>query len=86
MTDSARQPRFSLVTRLSALVGTLLTLAVLAALLLDHLLPARPLLVLAICLLGLVPLAVITLRAQLQPVLSLFRALEGTVDNYRDGD
>ena len=86
MTDSARQPRFSLVTRLSALVGTLLALAVLAALLLDHLLPARPLLVLAICLLGLVPLAVITLRAQLQPVLSLFRALEGTVDSYRDGD
>jgi two-component system nitrogen regulation sensor histidine kinase NtrY len=86
MTDSAQQPRFSLVTRLSALVGTLLALAVIAALLLDHLLPARPLLVLAICLLGLVPLAVITLRAQLQPVLSLFRALEGTVDSYRDGD
>jgi two-component system nitrogen regulation sensor histidine kinase NtrY len=86
MTDSAHQPRFSLVTRLSALVGTLLVLAVLAALLLDHLLPARPLLVLAICLLALVPLAVITLRAQLQPVLSLFRALEGTVDSYRDGD
>ena len=86
MTDSARQPRFSLVTRLSALVGTLLALAVLAALLLDHLLPARPLLVLAICLLALVPLAVITLRTQLQPVLSLFRALEGTVDSYRDGD
>jgi two-component system nitrogen regulation sensor histidine kinase NtrY len=86
MTGSAHQPRFSLVTRLSALVGTLLALAVIAALLLDHLLPARPLLVLAICLLALVPLAVITLRAQLQPVLSLFRALEGTVDSYRDGD
>jgi len=86
MTGSAHQPRFSLVTRLSALVGTLLALAVIAALLLDHLLPARPLLVLTICLLGLVPLAVITLRAQLQPVLSLFRALEGTVDSYRDGD
>ncbi|MEW7850433.1 ATP-binding protein [Massilia aurea] len=80
------EARFSLVTRLSALVGTLLALAVLAALILDHLLPGQTLLVAVLCLLGLVPLAVITLRAQLQPVLSLFRALEGTVDSYRDGD
>ena len=88
MTDPGQpgKTRFSLITRLSALVGTLLTLAVLAALGLDHLLPGRPLLVAAICVLGLVPIAVITLRAQLQPVLSLFRALEGTVDSYRDGD
>lgn len=78
--------RFSLVTRLSALVGTLLALAVLAALGLDHLLPERPLLVALLCVLALVPIAIITLRAQLQPVLSLFRALEGTVDSYRDGD
>ncbi len=78
--------RFSLVTRLSALVGTLLVLAMLAALGLDHLFPGRPLLVAGLCLLGLLPVAIITLRAQVQPILSLFRALEGTVDSYRDGD
>lgn len=78
--------RFSLVTRLSALVGTLLALGILAALGLDRLLPGRPLLVAAICLLGLVPIAIITLRSQIQPILSLFRALESTVDSYRDGD
>lgn len=78
--------RFSLVTRLSALVGTLLVLAMLAALGLDALFPGRPLLVAGLCLLGLLPVAIITLRAQVQPILSLFRALEGTVDSYRDGD
>jgi len=87
---SASQPpartRFSLVTRLSALVGTLLVLAMLSALGLDALFPGRPLLVAGLCLLGLLPVAIITLRAQVQPILSLFRALEGTVDSYRDGD
>jgi len=78
--------RFSLVTRLSALVGTLLVLGMLAVLGLDALFPGRPLLVAGLCLLGLLPVAIITLRAQVQPILSLFRALEGTVDSYRDGD
>lgn len=78
--------RFSLVTRLSALVGTLLALGILAALGLDALFPGRPLLVAALCLLGMVPVAIVTLRAQVQPILSLFRALENTVDRYRDGD
>jgi len=84
--DQPGKARFSLVTRLSALVGTLLALAICAALGLDRLLPDRPLLVAVLCVLGLAPLAVITLRAQIQPVLSLFRALESTVDSYRDGD
>jgi two-component system nitrogen regulation sensor histidine kinase NtrY len=42
--------------------------------------------VLAICLACVVPIAVITMRAQIQPILSLFRALEGTVTSYKDGD
>ena len=79
-------PRFSLVTRLSALVGTLLALGVLSALGLDTLFPGRPLLIAAVCLLGLLPVAIITLRTQVQPIMSLFRALESTVDSYRDGD
>lgn len=86
MSQAPTRTRFSLVTRLSALVGTLLVLGMLAALGLDHLFPGRPLLVAALCLLGLLPVAIITLRAQVQPILSLFRALEGTVDSYRDGD
>ena len=86
MSQAPGRARFSLVTRLSALVGTLLVLAMLAALGLDALFPGRPLLVAGLCLLGLLPVAIITLRAQIQPILSLFRALEGTVDSYRDGD
>jgi nitrogen fixation/metabolism regulation signal transduction histidine kinase len=78
--------RFSLVTRWSALVGTLLAVGILIAIALDHLLPGRPLAVLGICLLCVVPIAIITIRSQIQPILSLFRALEGTVTSYRDGD
>ena len=78
--------RFSLVTRWSALVGTLLAVGILIALGLDHLMPGRPLAVLAICLLCVVPISIITIRSQIQPILSLFRALEGTVTSYRDGD
>ena len=78
--------RLSLTTRLSALVGTLLALGVILALALDHLLPGRGVLVVAICLACVVPIAMITVRAQVQPILALFRALEGTVTSYRDGD
>jgi nitrogen fixation/metabolism regulation signal transduction histidine kinase len=88
MNGSGRRKKFrlSLVTRWSALVGTLLAVGILIALALDQLLPGRPLAVLGICLLCVVPIAIITLRAQVQPILSLFRALEGTVASYRDGD
>ncbi|WP_275944331.1 PAS domain-containing sensor histidine kinase [Massilia sp. Dwa41.01b] len=78
--------RLSLVTRFSALVGTLLAVGILIALGLDHLLPGRPLLVFGLCLACVVPIAIITVRSQVQPILSLFRALEGTVTSYRDGD
>ena len=78
--------RLSLVTRFSALVGTLLTVGIIIALALDHFLPGRPLLAAALCLACVVPVAIITIRSQVQPILSLFRALEGTVTSYRDGD
>ena len=78
--------RLSLVTRLSALVGTLLALGICAALGLDTLFPGHPLLVAAACLACMLPVAIITLRTQVQPIMSLFRALESTVDSYRDGD
>jgi two-component system nitrogen regulation sensor histidine kinase NtrY len=78
--------RLSLVTRWSALVGTLLALGVALALALDYIMPGQQALVLAICLACVVPIAVITMRSQIRPILSLFRALEGTVTSYKDGD
>jgi nitrogen fixation/metabolism regulation signal transduction histidine kinase len=78
--------RLSLLTRWSALVGTLLTLGILIALALTRLLPDQPALVLGICLLAVIPIGVITIRAQLEHLLSLFRALTGTVTSYQDGD
>ncbi len=78
--------RLSLVTRWSALVGTLLALGMLIALGLDYLFPGHPVLVFFTCLVAIVPIAIITIRSQIQPILSLFRALEGTVTSYRDGD
>ena len=84
----ARGPglRLSLVTRWSALVATLLGLGIAMALTLDQLLPNRPLLVVVICMASVVPISVLTMRAQIRPILSLFRALEGTVASYKDGD
>ena len=78
--------RLSLVTRFSALVGTLLTVGIIIALGFDHLLPGQPVLAAAVCLGCVIPVAIITVRSQVQPILSLFRALEGTVTSYRDGD
>ncbi len=78
--------RLSLVTRWSALVGTLLALGILIALGLEHFFPGHPVLIFFACLLAIVPIAIITIRSQIQPILSLFRALEGTVASYRDGD
>jgi len=82
----ARGLRLSLLTRWSALIGTLLTVGILIALALTRLLPGQPGLVLAICLLCVLPLSIITIRSQLGHMLSLFRALTGTVTSYQDGD
>lgn len=78
--------KLSLATRWSALVGTLLALGIGSALGLDYLLPGHPLAVFGICVACVVPMAIITIRSELRPMLSLFRALEGTVTSYRDGD
>ncbi|MBV6322863.1 sensor histidine kinase [Duganella violaceipulchra] len=78
--------RLSLLTRWTAMVGTLLTLGILIALTLTHFFPDHPGLVLAVCLLCVLPISIITIRAQLEYMLSLFRALTGTVTSYQDGD
>lgn len=79
-------PRLSLLTRWTAMVGTLLTVGILIALTLTHFFPNHPGLVLAVCLLCVLPISIITIRAQLEYMLSLFRALTGTVTSYQDGD
>ncbi len=92
MDDAGRQAsrpkgsRLSLLTRWTAMVGTLLTVGILIALTLTHFFPDHPGLVLAVCLLCVLPLSIITIRAQLEYMLSLFRALTGTVTSYQDGD
>ena len=78
--------RLSLLTRWTALVGTLLTVGILIALELTRIFPDHPGLVLAICLLCVLPISIITIRAELERMLSLFRALTGTVTSYQDGD
>ncbi|NYE64021.1 nitrogen fixation/metabolism regulation signal transduction histidine kinase [Duganella sp. 1224] len=78
--------RLSLLTRWTALIGTLLTVGLLIALELTRIFPDHPGLVLAICLLCILPIAIITIRAELERMLSLFRALTGTVTSYQDGD
>ena len=81
-----RRVRLSLLLRWSALVGTLLAAALLLVQVLNHFLPRQPVLVAALCLAGMLPLAMLAIHAQLQAMLSLFRALTGTVTSYQDGD
>jgi len=72
--------------RFAAWVGAFLVVAVAGTLVLAHYLPDDPWLVGALALLVLLPVAIALLRRQLRPMLSLFRALAGTVGSYRDGD
>jgi two-component system nitrogen regulation sensor histidine kinase NtrY len=81
-----RRSRLSLAGRFAAWVGGFLVLAVVGTLLLARLLPEDPWLVGAVALLVLLPVSLMLLRRQLRPMLSLFRALAGTVGSYRDGD
>ncbi|WP_422727136.1 sensor histidine kinase [Janthinobacterium sp. Mn2066] len=78
--------RLSLLTRWTALIATLMVLGMGIALLLSHFFPGQPWLVMGLSLLCVVPIAIITIRVQLQAMLSLFRALSGTVASYQDGD
>ncbi len=78
--------RRSLAARRFALVAPLLLLAVALALLLEHWLDGLPLLAGALALILVLPLAMWLIRRQLHPMLSLFRALTGSVTSFRDGD
>ena len=86
MTVVGQRRRWSLAARLGAGAGGLVVLAVLTTLAIGHLFPESQLLVGALTLLLMVPLSLAVFHKLLQPVLSLFRALAGTVATYRDGD
>jgi nitrogen fixation/metabolism regulation signal transduction histidine kinase len=83
---SAPRRYFSLVGPYAALVGVLMVLVVVATVLLGEWFEDMPLLVGALAsLFGLV-LALWLVRRQFRPMLSMFRAIAGTVGSYRDGD
>ena len=76
----------SLSARWIAITGALVALAVAVTLALDHAFADSPVLVGCLALLVMLPLTVWMVRRRLRPVLSLFRALAGTVVSYREGD
>lgn len=76
----------SLSARWIAMAGTLVVLAVGLVLGLSRVFVDSPVLVGCLALLVMIPLTVWTVRKRLRPVLSLFRALGGTVVSYREGD
>ena len=77
---------FSLAARFSALVALLVSVSVVLTLLLSAWFVESPILVGCLALLLLFPLALWLVRSQFKLMLSLFRALTGTVSSYRDGD
>ena len=76
----------SLVGRASALAVLLVLLTLGITLTLAHWLPQEPVWVAVLTAAVMLPVAVAVVRQQLQPMLSLFRAMAGTVTTYRDGD
>jgi nitrogen fixation/metabolism regulation signal transduction histidine kinase len=77
---------FSLVGPYAALAGALVLVVVVATVLLGEWFEDTPVLVGALALLLGLPLSLWLVRRQFRPMLSLFRALAGTVSSYRDGD
>ena len=82
---TARRARWSLAGRLAGLVFVLLAVGVALALALQAWLRS-PVAAFGIALLLMLPVVAVAVRRAVQPMLSLFRALAGTVDSYRDGD
>ena len=82
------EPRryFSLAGPYAMLVGILVLLLVVFTVLLGEWFPDMPVLAGSVALLAGLPLAFYLVRRQFGPMLSLFRALAGTVGSYRDGD
>jgi nitrogen fixation/metabolism regulation signal transduction histidine kinase len=84
MTEPRRY--FSLAAPYAMLVGVLVTAVVVLTVLLGEWFPDTPVLAGSLALLVGLPLSLYLVRRQFGPMLSLFRALAGTVGSYRDGD
>jgi signal transduction histidine kinase len=84
--ETMRGARISLAARYVAVAGGLAAVAIALSMLLDHYFPDSPWLVGSASLLGMLVIVLIVVRSQLRSMLSLFRALTGTVTSYRDGD
>lgn len=78
--------RHSLEARHATLTAVLMLLAVAMTLMFEYFFAGSPLLAGCLSLLIVLPLCVLWTHSQFRPVLSLFRALTGTVTSYRDGD
>ena len=83
---AARRRYFSLAGPYAVLVGVLVCALVVFTVLLGEWFPDMPILVGSLALLVGLPLSLYLVRRQFRPMLSLFRALAGTVSSYRDGD
>jgi len=84
--QSSRGWRFSLAARLSLTFIFILSLALTCGAILDYFFPNDRILMVGACLLIFIPIAIASVRAQLSPVLELFRAMSGTVLSYQDRD
>jgi two-component system nitrogen regulation sensor histidine kinase NtrY len=82
----APRARTSLAARYSAWMAVLLVAAVVGTVALGEWLDESPVLVGALALLVALPVLLVLVSRQFRPMLSLFRALGGTVSSYRDGD
>jgi nitrogen fixation/metabolism regulation signal transduction histidine kinase len=83
---SAPRRYFSLAGPYALLAGALVAALIVFTVLLGEWFPDTPLLAGSIAMLVGVPLSWLLVRRQFNPMLSLFRALAGTVGSYRDGD
>lgn len=76
----------SLAARFSLLLIGILSAALACAMTAAHFFPHDNLLIAATCLLVFIPISISLVRAQLRPILELFRAMSGTVLSYQDRD
>jgi two-component system nitrogen regulation sensor histidine kinase NtrY len=72
--------------RWSLLSAALVGFAILLMQGLAFLLPGQSGLITVLCLLCMMPIILLSVRSQIEPMLSIFRALTGTVTSYKDGD
>nr|WP_315467350.1 ATP-binding protein [uncultured Undibacterium sp.] len=81
-----RARRMSLAARFSLLLIGILSAALACVMTAAHFFPHDNLLIAATCLLVFIPISIALVRAQLRPILELFRAMSGTVLSYQDRD